>query len=217
MSKKNLKKALIPSVIALVLCFAMLLGTTFAWFTDTAETGTSVIKSGTLDIELYAKRPTDNDYAKVTKETKVFNYELWEPGYTDFVNAKVVNEGTLAIKYTLKIVPTGTVSELADVIDVYYAASEVSVTDRASLSNLTKIGTLAQVLAGTVTIDDTLNTTDNKEDFATIALVMQTTAGNDYQGKSVGDGFTIQIVATQAAVEEDAFGSDYDASATFPG
>ena len=45
-------KQLLASVLALALCCVMLLGTTFAWFTDTATTAVSSIQSGTLKVDL---------------------------------------------------------------------------------------------------------------------------------------------------------------------
>ena len=51
-NKKTTKRALLSSVMAIVLCLAMLIGTTFAWFTDSASTAVNKIQAGTLDIEL---------------------------------------------------------------------------------------------------------------------------------------------------------------------
>ncbi|MBE5731264.1 MAG: hypothetical protein E7350_04880, partial [Clostridiales bacterium] len=48
-TKKTVKKALLSSVVALVVSFTMLLGTTFAWFTDSAESKGNIIQTGTLD------------------------------------------------------------------------------------------------------------------------------------------------------------------------
>ena len=59
--KKQTKRALLSSIVSLILCFTMLLGTTFAWFTDTASTGRNVIKSGNLDIELYYKTSLEDE------------------------------------------------------------------------------------------------------------------------------------------------------------
>ena len=213
MSKKNLKKALIPSLIALALCFAMLLGTTFAWFTDTAATGTNVIQSGNLDIALYAKTSADAEYAEVTTNTALLpNTILWEPGYMAVIWAKIENVGNLAAKYTNTIVTTGTVGDLADVIDVYYAPTEVENVTR-DLTGLTKLGTLAEVLEGgeDYAINDYVLA--GETDFATIVLVMKTTAGNEYKNQSIGDGFSIQVVATQYTYEKDSIDDQYDADA----
>ena len=54
-NKRATKRALLTSVMALVMCVVMLVGTTFAWFTDTASTGVNKIQAGNLDIELQMK------------------------------------------------------------------------------------------------------------------------------------------------------------------
>ena len=222
--KKSTKRALISSLLILAMCFTMLAGTTFAWFTDSVTSGSNIIKSGKLDIDLLVKGGNIDtatygaDYVSLDANPglAIFDYDLWEPGYTVVAYAKVVNNGNLALKYTMKIAATGTVSKLADVIDVYYAPSEVTVADR-NLAGLTKLGTLTEVLAGgaNVTINDYLLAGD-PADFATIALQMQTTAGNEYQELSIGSGFTLQILATQYTYEEDSFDEKYDENAQYP-
>ena len=52
---KTTKRALLSSVIAMFICVAMLIGTTFAWFTDSASTSVNKIQAGTLDIALEMK------------------------------------------------------------------------------------------------------------------------------------------------------------------
>ena len=59
------KKALRGSLFALFLCIVLLIGTTFAWFTDTASTGVNKIQSGRLDVELQYK---DGDTWKMQKD-----------------------------------------------------------------------------------------------------------------------------------------------------
>ena len=49
---KTTKRALLSSVMAMLLCITMLIGTTFAWFTDSASTAVNKIQAGTLDIQL---------------------------------------------------------------------------------------------------------------------------------------------------------------------
>lgn len=213
------KNALLFSVIAMLLCVTMLIGTTFAWFTDSAISRGNKIQAGTLNIDLLVKG--DSGYVSV-KDTNdaIFNYDKWEPGYTEVRNVKVSTAGTLALEYTLKIVPqiaTEEALKLAEAIDVYYANSEVNVDNR-NLSGLTKIGTLKSVFTnaeGTI-IDDTLIPDSNTEDFATIVLKMQETAGNEYQGLSVGNGFDLNVLATQYTYEKDSFDDQYDAGATYP-
>ena len=101
--KKQTKKALIMSVTSMVLCVAMLVGMTFAWFTDTASTAVNKIQAGNLDVQLeYSK--DFNTWNKVTDTTKLFEEStLWEPGRTEVVYLRVKNAGNLALKYTLGI------------------------------------------------------------------------------------------------------------------
>ena len=102
-SKKNTNKALFSSVIALILCCSMLVGTTFAWFTDSVESGRNTIQSGNLDVELLYSFDGTN-WITVDSDTELFDDEaLWEPGYTQVVYLKVKNAGSLALKYDLTL------------------------------------------------------------------------------------------------------------------
>ena len=224
---KNAKRAFLSSIIATVLCISMLIGTTYAWFTDSATSGGNIIKSGILNIDLGIKTKADSDYVSVKENPtkKAINYDKWEPGYTEWVNAKVYTTGNLALKYTMKLVAEGTVTDLADVIDLYYKPAEVALpaTRPADLeaAGLVKIGTLAEAISGSITINDVLipvadDPADvNTADFATIALHMQESAGNEYQNKEIGASFAFQILATQYTYEEDSFDDQYDANADF--
>ena len=49
-SSKNTKRALLASVLSVALCCAMLVGSTFAWFTDIVTSGNNIVKSGNLKI-----------------------------------------------------------------------------------------------------------------------------------------------------------------------
>ena len=209
------KRALLMSVLSLLLCFSMLIGSTFAWFTDSVTSNNNIIKSGNLDVTMKWK-----DAANGAQQTYVdastgpiFNYNLWEPGYVEAKNIKIGNAGTLALKYQLNIQPTGTVSELADVIDVYYAEGEIKLTGR-EMAGLTKVGTLTQVLAGMpANVSGDLEA--GKSDIVTIALKMQENAGNEYMNLEIGSSFAVQLLATQLTAEIDSFNNQYDADAAF--
>ena len=54
-NQKATKRALLTSVMALVMCVVMLVGTTFAWFTDTASTGVNKIVAGNLKVDIVDK------------------------------------------------------------------------------------------------------------------------------------------------------------------
>ena len=220
MTKKySTKKALVASLLSLVLCFSMLIGTTFAWFTDSVTSANNIIKSGNLDIEMYWAEGTE-DPANVSwtdaSTGAIFNYDNWEPGYVEVRHIKIANEGTLALKYKVLIQANGEVSDLADVIDVYYVDPAIQVADRAALANAPKLGTLTEVLAG---LGESGNGTLEADtaDTITIALKMQETAGNEYMNKSIGTSFSIQLLATQLTSESDSFDNQYDADAKYPG
>ena len=99
MKRKNAtRNALVTSVISMLLCVSMLVGTTFAWFTDEVVTGMNTIAAGNLDVELLANG------AQVDTTTKLFSaVEKWEPGVVVYENLQVVNVGTLALKYQMTL------------------------------------------------------------------------------------------------------------------
>ena len=223
-NQKATKHALLTSVMALVMCVVMLVGTTFAWFTDTASTGVNKIQAGNLDIELqYATAwdnttgaPTGWDKAEgktltfKTKDNRAADKILWEPGCTyELPELRIVNKGNLALKYKISIsgakdaTPDNDKNDLKllDVIDWTYSVSGAGGDATAEL------GTERYLAAKTGEADvfDTL----------TIKGQMQKSAGNDYQGMAI-EGIAITVVATQDTVESDSFGKDYDENATYP-
>lgn len=217
-SKKNTRRALFTSIMSLILCFAMLMGTTFAWFTDSVTSGNNIIKSGNLDVEMYYADGTQAVPAKDSTDWKdaskgaIFNYDLWEPGYTDVRHIKIKNAGTLALKYQLMIQANGTVSDLTDVIDVYFVDPAQQIEYRTNLNDADKVGTLSSILARMPA--NTFGTLEaGKETVVTLALKMQETAGNEYKGLSIGSDFAVILHATQLTSEKDFFGPDYDLGA----
>ena len=206
MKLKSKKSALLLSFTSLLLCFAMLAGSTFAWFTDTATTGVNRIQSGTLDVGLEmatewddAGNPTKWDNAegktlkwqkKATAEAEAEAQILWEPGCTyKLPELRVVNNGNLALKY--KVVITGIQGD-------------------AKLNKAIKW-----------TIDDAPISLVEKELLAkkqgaafTIKGHMDENAGNEYQNLTI-DGIAITVYATQDTVENDSYGPTYDENATY--
>lgn len=230
---RGIKSALVTSVVSLFLCVAMLVGTTFAWFTDTVTSANNIIQTGTLDIGL--SYSDDNSvWNEVTEQTEaIFNYQYWEPGYTDVKYIKISNNGTLAFKYQLSIIPNITPAagevNLADVIDVYMFAAD-AVIDRDVIAAATPVGTLSDLMAendgaahGVLLPKDGVGSTDvNANDNSPrgeisycVVLKMQETAGNEYQNLSVGNGFALQLLATQYTWENDSFDHLYDDDADF--
>jgi len=228
-NKKNTKRALLSSALALVMCISMLIGSTFAWFTDSVTSSGNIIQSGSLKVTMEwlngKDDPTATDAAwKDASEGAIFKSTLWEPGYTEVRHIKIENEGTLALKYKLNIVANGEVSDLADVIDVYYIdPATAAITDRTQLTEDKKIGTLTEVLAGLEVSGNGVLVPAGKEgdgyksvEIITIALKMQESAGNEYQEKAIGSDFAIQLLATQYTYEEDSFDNQYDKDALYP-
>ena len=212
-NRKTTKKALIFSALSLLLCFSMLVGTTFAWFTDSVTSANNIIQSGTLEVALEWANGTealDTANWADASNTKIFNNTLWEPGYTEARHLKISNNGTLALKYELAIIPNGEVSALADVIDVYYIDNGAQVADRTALSDNNKIGTLRDLINGGICAGS-LEAEDEK--IVTLVLKMQESAGNEYQDLSIGTDFAIQLLATQMTYEEDSFDDQYDKDA----
>ncbi len=212
-NRRQTKRALLTSIMALVMCVVMLVGTTFAWFTDTASTNVNKIQAGNLDVELYVGNAAD--VASVTEWKKLGNNSeplsflqkqadgtvegnaniLWEPGGTYNLPAlKIVNEGNLALKYKIQINGIGGGDDLNEVIDWTMTMDD----------STTALGTEHHLAAK---VGDTVDA-----DVLTISGRMQETAGNTYMGKQITN-VSIKVVATQDAVEYDSNGNDYDALA----
>ena len=221
---KNTKRSLTLSLVSLMLCFAMLFGTTYAWFTDSVSSTGNKIISGKLKLDLEVLDKTTDQWHSI-KDSKepLFNNRNWEPGYTEVTILKIENEGNLALKWVAKFVSETELSILADVIDVYVLPSDTELeypTGR-ELVGYTKVGTvkdfvntMAQTTKGVLYPEGSADGVSVS--YLGIALKMQETAGNVYQKMSLGGSFDIQILATQQSYENDSFGNDYDSGATFP-
>ena len=219
--QKSTKRALLLSALSLLMCVSMLIGSTFAWFTDSVTSAGNKIQAGTLKIDLELLEKNEDGSTKWTslKDSKapIFNYDKWEPGYTDVKILKVENEGTLALKWVAKFVSANDLTELANVIDVYVkpSADEFGyANDRTDLSTWTKKGTVAEFVN---TISETTygNLEAGKAAYLGIALKMQESADNKYQGMDLGGAFDIMILATQYTSESDSFNNQYDANAKY--
>jgi len=218
-NKKGIKRTLFASALSLLLCISMLIGSTFAWFTDSVTSANNKIQAGTLKIDLSVLNEAGTSFDSV-KENKdpIFNYDKWEPGYVDVKILKVENKGNLALKWYAKFVSDAALSKLAEVIDVYVYPSATELdypTDFDSIENdYQYVGTVADFV-------NTISTTtygtleEGTSAYLGIALKMRESAGNDYQGLSLG-AFDIQILATQFTSENDQFGPDYDKDSTYP-
>ena len=227
-TKKATKRALLTSVMALVMCVVMLVGTTFAWFTDTASTGVNKIQAGNLDIELaYKNSTTDGKFKEASKETPVFdNNALWEPGHVEYVVLKIRNAGNLALKYKLGINIASEVGS-TNVLDNLFKLSDYikfAVID-GDQSELGRDALVTEAGAGTAlnagyTDEDHLVKDENK--VVTLVVWMPKSVGNEANYK-VAEGITapsidlgINVVATQLTYEKDSIDDQYDKDAEYP-
>ena len=193
-NRKSTKRALLGSVMAMVLCLAMLVGATFAWFTDTASTGVNKIQAGNLDVQLVDENGNSLE-GKTLEFKKAANAAegeavLWEPGCTYELPAVYVkNNGNLALKYKVTITGINGSAKLNDVID--WTINDADLSADHSLA----AGATSEAL--------------------TIKGHMKESAGNEYMNESI-DGIAITVAATQDTVENDSFGNTYDKDAEYP-
>ena len=201
-NKTVTKRALTTGTLAVLACIAMLIGTTFAWFTDTASTAVNKIVSGNLKVGLEYAIDWDND-GNPTKwenaEGKTLNFKtadgrttniLWEPNCTYALpELRVVNNGKLALKYKIQITGIKGDAKLNDVIEWTINNADMD----------TEYHLLPEATSDAITIKGH----------------MDENANNDYQNLSI-TGIGITVLATQDTIESDSFNTDYDTLAEYP-
>ena len=203
MKKNTTKRSLLASVLALAMCVTMLVGTTFAWFTDSASTSVNRIQAGTLNVDIVDESGDSLDgkslsFRNVTGETNIF----WEPGATFFTQGfKIVNEGDLALKY--KVVVSGLTGD----------AKLLEAIDFAVVTDNTKKDADAVSFAeeGQLLTKGASAPADNAV-YYYLRGHMKEDANNDYQGLTL-EGVSITVYATQYTYENDSFNNEYDANA----
>ena len=205
-SSKSTKRALLTSALAILMCVAMLIGTTFAWFTDTASTAVNKIQAGNLEIELQMK---DNNGNWVNAEGKTLPFLvegkipakgtqiLWEPGCTYYVpEVRVVNKGNLAVKFEYVNGLLGVTGKLAEVLEPVFK-------------------TPVDANGEEVNIEPEILKPDEASPAWSFGYHMLETAGNEYQN-ATATGMCLTVVATQATYENDSFNNQYDKDAQYP-
>ena len=186
--QKSTKRALLLSALSLLMCVSMLIGSTFAWFTDTASTAVNTIQSGKLDVVLEKFDEAKGEWVTAEGETlkwittDAVDNVLWEPGCTyKLPLLRVRNAGNLALKYEVEITGLKGDAKLLEVIE------------------FTCLPTNATLTAGAA------------NEFQ-IEGHMAEEAGNEYQNLKI-DNIAITVYATQLAYESDSYGPDYDEEA----
>ena len=204
-NKKTTKRALLSSVMAIVLCLAMLIGTTFAWFTDSASTAVNKIQAGNLEIELQMK-DKNGEWVNAEGKTLPFLVEgkipakgtqiLWEPGCTYYVpEVRVVNKGNLAVKFEYVNELLGVTGKLAEVLEPVFK-------------------TPVDANGEEVNIEPEILKPGEASPAWSFGYHMLETAGNEYQN-ATATGMCLTVVATQATYENDSNGNTYDENADY--
>ncbi len=238
---KSTKRALLMSALSLLICISMLIGSTFAWFTDSVTSANNVIQSGMLDVVLEYKTSWSDEWAPVDENTKIFkDGALYEPGYTEVVYLRVSNAGSLALKYLLSFniandkKSTNVYGEefrLSEYLQIgTYVQDEYS--DGFNYANIlmpTMFGDRESALSN-VTLNTVKDATsiihknapilpgEDTAQVVAIVLTMPETVGNEantmpgVEAPSIELG--VSLLATQYTYEEDSFNNQYDAGAT---
>ncbi len=196
---QSTKRAFCSSVAAVVICVAMLIGTTFAWFTSTASTGVNKIESGTLKVDIVdaAGESIQNKTMSFVNKNESANI-LWEPGATFHTPVfQIKSLGNLALKYKLILNGVTGTNKLLEVLKFSVVKPTGEAIDLNSFEgHLTKETPLS-------------------EEFY-IQGTMDPAAGNEYQGLEL-NGLGITVVATQDTVETDSNNNRYDEAAAYKG
>ena len=242
-NKRATKRALLTSVMALVMCVVMLVGTTFAWFTDTASTGVNKIQAGNLDIKVEYRTSLEEDWKTLDNATDLFGAAgtLFEPGHTRVVELKIENAGNLALKYKigmnvvsetegtnkagnpyklsnyLKVATTGVQQYPAE--GSIGAAMEGQIFAKPSYAAWTEHG-FANFELDKNERNRVLDLQPGDARILGIKVYMPESVGNEANAisteKAASIRFGLNVVATQVTYEKDSFGNTYDKDATYP-
>ncbi len=232
------KTTLITSISAIIVSFSILVGSTFAWFTDSASSGINKIQSGNLDVNLVYTNSYNGNSEEVGEDTKIFmdingDPMLWEPGAWASGRFEVSNDGSLALKYQLSIVhanatktPSG--KTLADVLSVYaLARNKVTGTDNVMGDSRLEALQIDSAVPGY----DPQYMPIFKDGFEVegyllpqesityeIGVCWEPTDNDNEFNVSGGLSldFAVGLVATQVSYENDGDGHFYDGNASYP-
>lgn len=222
------RKSLWAAGFALLVCILLLIGTTFAWFTDSVSNSGNRIQAGTLDIDLLMDKDGtgDSEYTSIANGTgdifdEAGNGANWEPGMTQIVYLAVQNNGSLAINYNI-------ILDITDGDPGLVGSLEYAVIDGATPATLNEVNSwdaikdvsgvqIGEIVGGKVTaaLNGIIKGIEGKTEYFALAVHMAEDAGNQYQGGSIT--IDVNVVAKQATAEQDGFGSaQYDADAKYP-
>ena len=222
---KSFKQTLISCFTVIFVCLLTLVGTSYAWFTDTASTEVNKIQAGNLDVELeYSYDMTQ--WKRASSTTKLFNDStLWEPGVTEIVYLRVKNAGNLALKYKM-----GLNSQVGSSTGINVNGENYKVGDYLKVGTATVMSAFSSreeaieavknhvdTLTNTKTLTDMLVlNTGNTSDVVALVIYMPTDVGNEANAGTKASyvyKLGIEVSATQATVESDSYDNTYDEKA----
>ena len=231
-NKKSMKRSLLCSALALLLCVSMLIGTTFAWFTDSVVSGNNVIKSGNLDVAVEFWNGTA--WADVQDAENIFDPNAyWEPGYTDVVYLKVANKGSMALKYRLAINILGqTIGKTEDGKDIKLTdytnfgvipgvTKDAYAKREDAVAAVTEVHSFTEIAEGDTHVLARRSgdiVAQGEDEYFALVVWMPTTVGNEANHDGINApsiDLAISVVATQLEAESDSFGTDYDKDAEY--
>ena len=228
---KHTKKALLMSVLSMFVCMAMLVGSTFAWFTDSVTSGKNKIVAGNLDIELNYQNASMTSFAEVKANTTDLFVTpegaeiLWEPGAVAVSYLELKNAGSLALKYKLSVDAKDTVvgedgaalSQVLKTAVVEIDKAEVGTYDRAAALEKVKAADAESIL--TYVKEDRMTAKDETVYLAMIVYFPEE-VGNEKDGMvynrkdvELKTELSLNLAATQTPFESDSFGENYDENA----
>ena len=217
MTKKiSTKRALLTSALALLMCVSMLVGSTYAWFTDSVTSANNKIVAGKLDVQLLMD--TGSGYVDISDSTDPIFGEgslaqddnsetLWEPGKTQVAYLAIKNNGSLALKYKVAL-------DVTNVSKNLYKAMEYAIVPDAQYDSVTTWTDGSAVVPGIQTVSGEVSLGVGDTHCFALAIHMDEDAGNEYQGGQVN--FDMTVLATQDTVESDSFDNQYDVLSAFP-
>ena len=215
---RNTKRALLMSALSLLMCVSMLIGSTFAWFTDSVTSSGNKIVAGTLDVQLLMN--TGDGYKDISDNANPIFGEgsiaqnnnaetLWEPGKTQVAYLAIKNNGSLALKYTVGL-------DVQNVSKDLYKVMQYAITPDAQYNSVTDwSGYGNNVVVGTQSVSESVSLGVGETHYFALSIHMDEAAGNEYQGGEVN--FDLTVLATQNTVESDSFNNQYDANADYDG
>lgn len=199
---KAVKRSIILCALSLALCVALLVGSTFAWFSDSITNSGNTISAGSLQAQWSYRTLNSDDtaeYTAVGEELPLFSSDtVWQPGELYGYDFKVENVGSVKFVWELTIDLADTAGEsqnnLTDVLVVYVndAQSEVGFTDGAVVINGTLAATDGETTAGTE---------ESSCEFS-LAFAISESAGNDYQNSSVSFSLTLSAKQVNGGWED---------------